>query len=43
MKKVFSIFKIDIKNLIKSPIAIFIVTGLCILPSLYAWINIKAC
>ncbi|WP_195988087.1 YhgE/Pip domain-containing protein [Clostridium sp. D53t1_180928_C8] len=43
MKKVFNIFKIDIKNLIKSPVAIFIVVGLCILPSLYAWINIKAC
>ena len=43
MKKTFKVFQNDIKKLIKSPVAIIIVTGLCILPSLYAWINIKAC
>ena len=43
MKKIFKVFQGDIKKLIKSPVAIIIVTGLCILPSLYAWINIKAC
>ncbi|MBS6184739.1 MAG: YhgE/Pip domain-containing protein, partial [Clostridium celatum] len=43
MKKIFKVFQNDIKKIIKSPVAIIIVAGLCILPSLYAWINIKAC
>lgn len=43
MKKIFKVFRNDLKSIIKNPVALFIVTGLCILPSLYAWINIKAC
>lgn len=43
MKKLFNIFVRDIKNIVVNPAAIVIVIGLCILPSLYAWINIKAC
>ena len=43
MKKLFKIFVRDIKNIIVNPAAIVIIIGLCILPSLYAWINIKAC
>lgn len=43
MRKVFKVFRNDLRNIAKSPVALFIVTGLCILPSLYAWINIKAC
>jgi putative membrane protein len=43
MKKLFGIFIRDIKNIAVNPAAIVIVLGLCILPSLYAWINIKAC
>ncbi|WP_027624634.1 YhgE/Pip domain-containing protein [Clostridium lundense] len=43
MKKVFKVFRNDLKSIIKNPVALFIITGLCILPSLYAWINIKAC
>lgn len=43
MKKIFKIFRNDLKSIVKNPVALFIVTGLCILPSLYAWINIKAC
>lgn len=43
MRDSIKIFKRDIKNLIKNPIALIIVIGLCIIPSLYAWINIKAC
>ena len=43
MKNAIKVFKRDIKNLIKNPIALIIVTGLCFIPSLYAWINIKAC
>lgn len=43
MKKIFKIFKRDLKNIIKNPAAIIIVTGLFFIPSLYAWVNIKAC
>ncbi|ODA42904.1 YhgE/Pip domain-containing protein [Desulfosporosinus sp. BG] len=42
MKKVFGVFLQDLKSISKSKAAILIVIGLCILPSLYAWINIKA-
>lgn len=43
MRDSIKIFKRDMKNLIKNPIAFIIVIGLCIIPSLYAWINIQAC
>lgn len=43
MKKVFKIFRRDLRNIRKNPAALAIVIGLCIIPSLYAWINIKAC
>lgn len=43
MKKIFKVFKRDIKNIIKNPAAIIIITGLSFIPSLYAWVNIKAC
>ncbi len=37
------VYKRDIKSLHKNFIAIVIILGVCILPSLYAWVNIKAC
>lgn len=40
--KIFQIFKKDLKNIIKNPAAIGIIIGLCIIPSLYAWITLKA-
>lgn len=40
MKNILTIFKADIKGLIKNLLAFIIVIGLCILPSLYAWFNI---
>lgn len=43
MRNVFKIFYRDLKNITKNPAALLIVIGLCFLPSLYAWINIKAC
>ncbi|MDZ5254788.1 YhgE/Pip domain-containing protein [Clostridium sp. LIBA-8841] len=43
MKKIFKIFRRDLRNIRKNPAALAIVIGLCIIPSLYAWINIKAC
>ncbi|MGG5463277.1 YhgE/Pip family protein [Clostridium sp. B9] len=43
MKKIFKVFRRDLRNIRKNPAALSIVIGLCIIPSLYAWINIKAC
>lgn len=43
MKNAIKVFKRDMKNLSKNPIALIIIIGLCFIPSLYAWINIKAC
>ncbi len=37
------VWKRDMISIKHNPIALLIVAGLCILPSLYAWINIKAC
>ncbi|MGL4847779.1 MAG: YhgE/Pip family protein [Clostridium sp.] len=40
--RVFKIFKKDLKRLIKNKVALGIVIGLCIIPSLYTWITLKA-
>ena len=42
MKKVMEIFKRDISRLVKSPAAIIVAVGMCIIPALYAWFNIAA-
>ena len=42
MKNIFRIFKRDIKNIINNWVALVVICGLIILPSLYAWFNIKA-
>ncbi|MBP1889025.1 putative membrane protein [Clostridium moniliforme] len=43
MNKVISVFKRDMKAIIKNPVAMLIIVGVCVIPSLYAWVNIKAC
>lgn len=43
MKKIFKVFGRDLRRIRKNPAALAVVIGLCIIPSLYAWINIKAC
>ncbi|WP_338596786.1 YhgE/Pip domain-containing protein [Clostridium baratii] len=43
MKNILSVFKRDMKAVIKNPVAILIIGGICVIPSLYAWVNIKAC
>lgn len=43
IKSVFLVFTHDLKTITKSISVIIIITGLCLLPSLYAWINIYAC
>ncbi|MFD3156063.1 YhgE/Pip family protein [Haloimpatiens sp. FM7330] len=42
MKNILKIFTSDIKNILKNKIALIIVSGLLVLPSLYAWFNIYA-
>ncbi|GAA0127512.1 YhgE/Pip domain-containing protein [Clostridium sp. CTA-19] len=42
MKDALKVFKRDLKSITKNPVALLIVAGVCILPSLYAWVNIKA-
>lgn len=40
MKNILTIFKSDVKGLVKNLLALIIIIGLCFLPSLYAWFNI---
>ena len=42
MKTVFSIFFRDIKRLCSNWVAVLVVLGVCLIPSLYAWFNIAA-
>lgn len=42
LKNTWKLFVIDWKRIFKNPIAIFLVVALMIVPSLYAWFNIKA-
>jgi putative membrane protein len=42
MKNIWRIFSTDIKNLSKNWVAAIIIGGLIVLPSFYAWFNIKA-
>lgn len=43
MKNIFKIYKRDIKSIFTNWVALVIVLAIIILPSLYAWFNIKAC
>lgn len=40
---VFLVFAHDLRTIFKSISVIIVIAGLCLLPSLYAWINIYAC
>lgn len=42
MKKSFQIFKRDIQRLFRNKVAMIVMAGVCVLPSLYAWFNIAA-
>ena len=42
MKNIFKIYKNDFKDIFTNKVLLVIIIGLCILPSLYAWFNIKA-
>ncbi|MDT8717437.1 YhgE/Pip domain-containing protein [Clostridium sp. 19966] len=43
MKKIFKVYFRDLKRIKRNHAALAIVIGLSFIPSLYAWINIKAC
>lgn len=42
MKIIFKVLIRDLKKIIKNPAAIIVVLGICFIPSLYAWITLKA-
>ena len=42
MKKIFSVFRLDLHSLTKNLIVFVVVIGITILPALYAWFNIAA-
>ena len=42
MKKIIEIFTNDVKNLLKSTMAIVIILGICFIPGIYAWLNIAS-
>ena len=42
MKKSFRIFRRDLSRLMHNRAAILVTIGVCLLPSLYAWLNIAA-
>ena len=42
MKKIIEIFTNDVKNLLKSTMAIVIIIGICFIPGIYAWLNIAS-
>ncbi|AZV57998.1 YhgE/Pip domain-containing protein [Clostridium sp. AWRP] len=43
IRTIIKIFKTDMRSIFKNKMTMLIVAGVCILPSLYAWVNIKAC
>lgn len=43
MHNILKVYKRDIYTIMRNWVALVIVLALCIMPSLYAWVNIKAC
>lgn len=42
MKNIFHIYKLDVKSIVTNVMSLVLIGGLIFLPSLYAWLNIKA-
>ncbi len=42
MKNALYIFKRDLKRIVKNKVALIVIGGVCVIPSLYAWFNIAA-
>ncbi|WP_297631656.1 YhgE/Pip domain-containing protein [uncultured Clostridium sp.] len=43
MKNALKVFRRDLKAMIKNPITMIIISGLCIIPSLYSFLNVIGC
>lgn len=43
LHNILKVYRRDWKAIVKNPVAIIILLGLCVIPSLYAWVNIQAC
>ncbi len=42
MRKSFAVFLRDLRRILRNPVALLIVGGICVVPCLYAWINVLA-
>lgn len=42
MKNMFQVYRLDWKDILTIPTAALLIFGLIVLPSVYAWVNIKA-
>ncbi|MBE6821650.1 MAG: YhgE/Pip domain-containing protein [Ruminococcaceae bacterium] len=42
-RNLLKVYRRDLKSIMKNPVALLIMAGLCVIPSLYAWVNIHAC
>lgn len=42
MKNILKIYQRDMKRIITNPVALLMIAGICLLPALYAWVNIQA-
>lgn len=42
MRKAFSVFLRDLRRILHNPVALLVVGGICVVPCLYAWINVLA-
>ncbi|MBP3893545.1 MAG: hypothetical protein J6D34_05815 [Atopobiaceae bacterium] len=42
MQKAFAVFLRDLRRILHNPVALLVVGGICVVPCLYAWINVLA-
>ena len=42
MRTAFSVFLRDLRRILHNPVALLVVGGICVVPCLYAWINVLA-
>ena len=42
MSKVLAVFRRDLKRILRNPVALAVMLGICVVPCLYAWINVLA-
>lgn len=42
-RNILTVYRRDLRHIIRNPVALIIIIGISVLPALYAWVNIKAC